>query len=94
MLLIVPAWLMMYYNERIRSGAWWTSFIYLQLIVVLVIQVNSIIGNGANYMYLAQAPIADNPLILKDPYHVVGFEIFALIHFYVLYIIARRTFGK
>ena len=34
----------------------------LNFLVVLIIQVNTIIGNGANYMYLAKAPIADNPL--------------------------------
>ena len=53
--------------------------------MVLVSQANSIIGNGANYMYLAKAPIADNPLVLQDPYHIIGFEIFAIIHFYVRY---------
>ena len=94
MLLIIPAWLMMYYDQRLRHNAWWTSFIYLQLLVVLVSQANSIIGNGANYMYLAKAPIADNPLVLQDPYHIIGFEIFAIIHFYVLDIIARRIFDK
>ena len=94
MLLIVPAWLMMYYDQRLRHNAWWTSFIYLQLLVVLVSQANSIIGNGANYMYLAKAPIADNPLVLQDPYHIIGFEIFAIIHFYVLDVIARRIFDK
>ena len=94
MLLIVPAWLMIYYDQRLRHNAWWTSFIYLQLLVVLVSQANSIIGNGANYMYLAKAPIADNPLVLQDPYHIIGFEIFAIIHFYVLDVIARRIFDK
>ena len=74
MLLIVPAWLMMYYDQRLRHNAWWTSFIYLQLLVVFVSQANSIIGNGANYMYLAKAPIADNPLVLQDPYHIIAEE--------------------
>ena len=50
MLIIIPVWLMKYYDFRLRHNAWWTSFIYLQLIVVLVSQANSIIGNGANYM--------------------------------------------
>ena len=56
-------------------------------------RVNTIIGNGANYMYLAKAPIADNPLVLQEPYHIVGFELAALVHFYVLYVIARRIFN-
>ena len=28
MLLIVPAWLMIYYDQRLRHNAWWISFIY------------------------------------------------------------------
>ena len=64
MLFIVPIFLMMFYGFRLRKNAWWTSFIYLQLIVVIVSQANVIIGNNANYMYLAEAPIADNILSL------------------------------
>ena len=43
-------------------------------------------------MYLAQAPIADNPLVLQDPYHILGFELAALAHFYILDVIARKVF--
>lgn len=92
MLFIVPIFLMMFYGFRLRENAWWTSFIYLQFIVVIVSQANAIIGNGANYMYLAQAPIADNPLVLQDPYHILGFELAALAHFYILDVIARKVF--
>jgi len=92
MLFIVPIFLMMFYGFRLRENAWWTSFIYLQFIVVVVSQANVIIGNGANYMYLAQAPIADNPLVLQDPYHILGFELAALAHFYILDVIARKVF--
>ena len=94
MLIIIPVWLMKYYNFRLRPNSWWTSFVYLQLVVVIVMQINIIIGNGANYMYLARAPIANNPLVLQDPYHIVGFEIFAIIHFYLLDVAARRIFNK
>ena len=92
MLFIVPIFLMMFYGFRLRKNAWWTSFIYLQLIVVIVSQANAIIGNGANYMYLAEAPIADNIFILQDPYHILGFELAALAHFYFLDLIARKVF--
>ena len=92
MLFIVPIFLMMFYGFRLRKNAWWTSFIYLQLIVVIVSQANAIIGNKANYMYLAAAPEADNIFILQDPYHVLGFELAALAHFYLLDLIARKVF--
>ena len=92
MLFIVPIFLMMFYGFKLRKNAWWTSFIYLQLIVVIVSQANVIIGNGANYMYLAKAPIADNIFILQDPYHILGFELAALAHFYLLDLVARKVF--
>ena len=92
MLFIVPIFLMMFYGFRLRKNAWWTSFIYLQLIVVIVSQANVIIGNNANYMYLAEAPIADNIFILQDPYHILGFELAALAHYYILDWIARKVF--
>ena len=92
MLFIVPIFLMMFYGFRLRKNAWWTSFIYLQLIVVIVSQANVIIGNNANYMYLAEAPIADNIFILQDPYHILGFELAALAHFYLLDWIERKVF--
>ena len=68
------------------------SFFYLQFFVVAVAIIDYLLG--ANYMYLAKAPIADNPLVLQDPYHIIGFEIFAIIHFYFLDLIARRIFDK
>ena len=75
-----------------QDKSWVNAFITLQFLLVLVGLANYILD--ANYMYLAKAPIADNPLVLQDPYHIIGFEIFAIIHFYVLDIIARRIFDK
>ena len=45
-------------------------------------------------MYLGKAPLANNALVLQDPYHIIGFEIFAIIQFYLLDVIARRIFDK
>ena len=92
MLFIVPIWLMMFYGFRLRKNAWWTSFIYLQLIVVVVSQANIIIGDCANYMYLTTAPIVDNIFVLSEPYYILGFEFAALAHFYLLEVIGRKFF--
>ncbi len=92
MLFIVPIWLMMFYGFRLRKNAWWTSFIYLQFIVVVVSQANIIIGDCANYMYLATAPIVDNIFVLSEPYYILGFEFAALAHFYLLEVIGRKFF--
>ena len=34
----------------------------------------------------------DNIFILQDPYHILGFELAALAHFYLLDWIARKVF--
>ena len=83
---------MIFNGFRLRKNAWWTSFIYLQLIVVVVSQANIIIGNCANYMYLTTAPIVDNIFVLSEPYYILGFEFAALAHFYLLEVIGRKFF--
>lgn len=47
---------------------------------------DGIIKGAANYMYLFQKPMADNPLLIGDwPYYIIGIEVFALINFWLLY---------
>ena len=40
----------------------------------------------ANYMYLCQKPIVDNPLVIGEwPYYIIFIELIALINFWLLY---------
>ena len=83
------------WQKNLSAYRVWVSEIMLQQT-----QVSTVIPYYQQFMErfptifdLAKAPIADNPLVLQEPYHIVGFELAALVHFYVLYVIARRIFN-
>jgi uncharacterized membrane protein YwaF len=92
MLLVVPIWVMRFNNMRLTIHSWWTSFLYLQLIIVIVSQLNTVIGNGANYMYLAKAPIVDNVFVVGGASYILFLDLAALLHFIVFYYVALKVF--
>jgi hypothetical integral membrane protein (TIGR02206 family) len=67
-----------------RKGSWWRVFLWTQLVLPVVGTINFLLD--ANYMYLAQRPDANNPVIVGDwPWYIVGLEFVALIHFWAFY---------
>lgn len=92
MLFVVPIWLMRFNGMRLTIHSWWRSFLYLQLIIVIVSQLNAIIGNGANYMYLAKAPLADSVFVVGGASYILVLNLAALLHFIVFYYAALKVF--
>jgi len=71
-------------NYQPRRGSWWKIFIWTQLLMLIVGGINWLLGS--NYMYLCKPPLVDNPFVFgKFPYHLIGFEIAGLIHFFAVY---------
>ncbi len=67
-----------------RSGSWWKVFLLTQILVPVIGLVNYLLGS--NYMYLAQKPNADNPMIMGEwPWYIIALEAVVLIHFYAFY---------
>lgn len=67
-----------------KPYSWWRVFLYTQLVLPIIGGIDWLIG--ANYMYLAQKPSADNPMILGDwPYYIIGLEVVVLVHFFLFY---------
>lgn len=67
-----------------RKYSWLRVFAYTQLVIPIIGGLDWLLG--ANYMYLAQKPSADNPMIIGDwPYYIVSLELVVLVHFYVFY---------
>ena len=68
------------------------TFIILNILLAFIMPFNFIIGG--NYMYLMEPPIVDNPLIIQSesfPYmHVVFFQVFAAVHFFLLQVVLSR----
>ena len=90
---LVPIYLTIVFNYKIRLDSWKTAFFNTLMIVPVIALINYFIGS--NYMYLCQSPIADNPLLLTNewPYYVPMIIFFVFLHnlaiFYIFKIIGR-----
>tara|TARA_B000000532_G_C18872897_1_gene409269 strand:+ start:1138 stop:1854 length:717 start_codon:yes stop_codon:yes gene_type:complete len=77
------------YRPRIYS--WLKVFLYTQPILLAIHLVNYLIGGQANYFYTMEPPIADNPLVMGQyPMHIILLNIFALIHFGLVYFLSKK----
>lgn len=78
------------YRPRVYS--WLKVFLYTQPILLTIHLVNYLIGGQANYFYTMEPPIADNPLVMGQyPMHIILLNIFALIHFALLYFLTKKS---
>lgn len=85
---IILSALFLTYSSRmlVRNKSWRNIFLMTQLLLPFVGAVDFFLH--ANYMYLRQKPMADNPLIIGNwPCYIFFLEIFLLIHFYIVYFI-------
>ena len=73
-----------------RKKSWLKIFLYSQPILLFIHVINILIGGNANYFYTINPPIANNPLIIgRYPTHIILLDIFAGIHFYILYLLSK-----
>jgi len=69
---------------RPREKSWLKIFLFSQLLIPIVGAINWILD--ANYMYICNKPIVNNPLLIGEwPTYLVFIELFALIHCWLLY---------
>ena len=71
---------------RPRQISWLNIFLFTQIVLPTIGTVNYLLD--ANYMYLAQAPIANNPFIFTRewPWYILGLEFAAILHYMIIYI--------
>ena len=73
-----------------RNRSWFKIFLYSQPILLLIHIINYLIGGQANYFYTMIPPKVDNPLVIGVyPTHIILMNIFAGIHFYIIYLLSR-----
>lgn len=69
---------------RPRKGSWWRIAIWTQPVLVVIGLFNWVLD--ANYMYLCEKPIANNPFVFGNwPWYIIGLEIAGLIHAIIIY---------
>ena len=82
---------MLMMDMRLKVGSWWTNFLYTQPILIFIMIVNWLVGG--NYMYLAEAPLAENPLIFTRvwPWYILTFEFLVIPHFLLFYYFGKKS---
>ena len=67
-----------------RPKSWWRAFLFTQLAIPVIGLINDLLKS--NYMYLAQKPNADNPMIIGEwPWYILALEAVVLGHFWLFY---------
>jgi hypothetical integral membrane protein (TIGR02206 family) len=75
----------LYLGFKPRKGSWWKIFLWTQLTLPIIGGINWLLD--ANYMYICEAPLVKNPFVWgKFPFHLIGFEVAGLLHFFLVYI--------
>ena len=69
------------------------TFVILNMLLAFIMPFNFIVGG--NYMYLAEPPQVNNPLIIGEwPYYVIWFEVFVILLLVLLYYLSKISFRK
>ena len=94
-IIIIPLLLMYKLKMKLSKYSWLKTFGGINILLVIVMPVNAALGS--NYLYVAEPPIAKNPLILGTgentilglPDYVFGFEIILLLLLVLFYLIFK-----
>ena len=75
----------LYLDMKPRKGSWWKIAIWSQIPVGIIAIINWLID--ANYMYLREKPIVNNPFIIGEwPWYILILEGVGLLHFFIIYL--------
>ena len=94
-IIVIPLLLMYKLKMKLSRYSWLRVFAAINILLVIVTPVNAALGS--NYLYVAEPPIAKNPLILGTgentilglPDYVFGFEIIILLLLFLFYLIFK-----
>jgi len=84
-LVAIPLYCVWVLGMRPRRFSWIKSFLYFQTLVFIVAVLDFVLG--ANYMYLAEKPNVNNPLLIGPwPYYILGLQLATLLHTFIIYL--------
>jgi len=90
MLMFVPLALSVYYHFIPRKKGALYIFGLANVLVIITFLSNYLLDS--NYMYLAQAPLVDNPFIIGPwPWYIIGLELAGALHIFVMDLVFRVT---
>ena len=83
-IILVPLFLAIVLGYRIKRISWARVFLLCQVLLLFIGTTNYFIGS--NYMYLAEKPMVNNPMVIGEwPWYIIGFEILGLFHILIFY---------
>ena len=83
-IILVPLFLAVVLGYRIKRISWARVFLLCQALLLFIGTTNYFIGS--NYMYLAEKPMVNNPMVIGEwPWYIIGFEILGLFHILIFY---------
>ena len=84
----MPIFLLQNLNLKLSKKSMIKTFLILNLMLVFIMPFN--FYTGGNYMYLAEPPQVNNPLVIGHwPIYILWFEVFVIIFLIVLYNLSR-----
>ena len=90
-IMLVPLYLFYNLDYKLSKYSWLKTFVILNILMVIILPLNFVIGKGSNYMYLYEVPQIKNPLVFGDwPFYIINWEIIILVLFYLTYLIFTK----
>lgn len=92
-ILIMPIYMLQNLNMKLTKQSMIRTFLGLNVLLALIMPLNFAVGG--NYMYLAEAPKVDNPLVIGEwPYYILWFEVFMVLLLVLLYALSKISLFK
>ena len=89
---LLPLYMLQNLNFKLSKYSVFTSFIILNVLLGIIMPLNFYLGS--NYMYLAEPPQVDNPLIIGAwPYYLLWFEVFIILLMSGFYMLSKLKFN-
>ena len=83
-IILVPLFLAIVLGYRIKRSSWYRVLLFCQVLLIIIGLTNYFIGS--NYMYLAEKPLVNNPMVVGEwPWYILGLEILGLVHILIFY---------
>ena len=94
MIIAFPIFLRNNLGMKLTKFSWLKTYIALNILMILLIQLNNILGS--NYMYVNVPPAVDNPMVIGQwPTYLYWWELFVLILILVVFFIGKpKSFEK
>ena len=87
-ILVMPIYLLQNYGMELTKKSMMRTFITLNVLLAIIMPFNFYVGG--NYMYLAEPPQVDNPLVIGQwPYYVLWFEEFMIVLLLLLFYLSK-----